>query len=354
MKLKFLLILIIPVIAFGKPTMEGLFRNVNSADVEGELTLVRFMVEELKNEGVLKQVKVEEATETSNVQPLMMEEKSEPKFIKLLLSKEKDDRIGLVQLEFKDNKMNNNEVTRVEYFGDIVKQVITEPSLSKKLFYSLILMYTMNDSRSISDTLKKIDMDFKTNKESIDKEKMDFLKKYKNYLEAIKRDPDLKESVPNPLKPESEEEREFVKKLERSSIYTNSEKIKLVRKENEFFWELGLNNINALFENKTGRLNRLKLSFLGGDIDVRANDYLLFNGVHELPKNIIIRNSDQRLYRIVMIDYKNYQNSSKSLSKRAEEYQKFLTEMNQAQGFNITSSDFSTKKVDVVQETFLF
>ncbi|MDH5580308.1 MAG: hypothetical protein OEY33_00235 [Bdellovibrionales bacterium] len=354
MKLKIIIVFLFPILAFAKPTMEGLFRNVNSAEVEGELTLVRFMIEELNNESLLKQVKVEEQGPENNVEPGMMENRVAPKFIKLLLSKESENKMGLVQLEFLDNKMKSSEVTRVKYISDIKDMVALDTSLSRRIFYSLLLMYTMNDSVVIADTLKKVDMDFKTNEESIDEGKKDFLKKYKNYLEAIKQDPELKESVPNPLKPENPDELEFVKSLEKSSIYKESDKIQLVRKEGQFFWELGLNNINALFDNKTGRLNKLKLSFFGGDIEIRANDYLLFDGIHEAPKNIIIRNSDQRLFRVVIFDYKNFQTSSKSLSKRAEEYKKLLEQRQQAQGFNVTASDFNEKKVDIVQDTFLF
>ncbi|MFZ8933576.1 MAG: hypothetical protein ACO20H_01285 [Bacteriovoracaceae bacterium] len=354
MRLKIFIIFLFPILAFAKPTMEGLFRNVNSAEVEGELTLVRFMIEELNNESLLKQVKVQEQGSENEIEPAVMENPVAPKFIKLLLSKESENKVGAVQLEFLDNKMKSNEVVRVKYISDIKGKVSLDTALPRRVFYSLMLMYAMNDSKSIADTLKKVDMDFKTNEESIDEEKKNLLVKYKNYLEAIKRDPELKESVPNPLKPENPEELEFVKKLGKSSIYKESDKIQLVRKEGQFYWELGLNNINALFDNKTGRLTKMKLSFYGGDIEVRANDYILFDGIHEAPKNIIIRNSDKRLFRVVVIDYKNYQNSSKSLSKRAEEYKKLLEQRQQAQGFNVTASDFDSQKIDIVQDTFLF
>ena len=338
------------------PTMEGLFRNGNSPDLNGELVVVRLMIEENNNEALLRKVKIEDQEPLDEtLDPILLEKGDKSKFVKFIFSIERNNRIGVIQIEYANNQMKYSEIDRVEYIPNLLKDIDLDANLERRLFYSMVLMYALNDSRAISGNLKKLDFEFKTNKEIINQEKIDLLKKYQRYLESIKKEPDLRGVIPNPLKPDDVEELIKVKEMLTSSIYLKSNRVQLIRKKGKFYWEINLTNIYALFHNETNRLDTLKVTTFNGEMDIRLGEYILFDGIHELPKNMVIKTTKQRLFKVVFLDYKNFSKSKRSLSSRAKEYKKHLAEQYRVKGFNKNSTDVGGgENLEKISKIFLF
>jgi hypothetical protein len=337
-----------------KPTIEGLIRNGNNPELIGNLVMVKLAIEEIANHEILQKTNVENAEEfKAKLEPLLMERKVEPKFIKFVFSLEKKDKIGLIQLEYSDGSMKNEFLDKVGYFPNLIKDVDLDAKLERSLFYSLVTMFSLNDSRTMSALFKKLDLEYKTNKELMNPEKISLLNRYKLYLGKIKESPEEKEELINPLKPQDEELNQKVKEVLGSSMYHKGEKVSLIRKGGKFFWEVALTNINALFTNDEQRIENLKIRTIDGEIKTTFGEYLLFNGIQELPKIMMIKSLNHRIYKAKFIDYKIY-NSKKKFYKRVENYKKLLEKIKSARGFSPKSTDIEgTPDTQTISNLFL-
>lgn len=337
-----------------KPTIEGLIRNGNNPELIGNLVMVKLAIEEIPNHEILQKTNMEKAEEfKATLEPILMERKVEPKYIKFVFSLEKKDKIGLIQLEYSDGSMKNEFLDKVGYFPNLIKDIDLDAKLERSLFYSLVTMFSLNDSRTMSTLFKKLDLEYKTNKELMNPEKISLLNRYKLYLGKIKESPEEKEELVNPLKPIDEERKQKVKEILGSSMYHKGNKVSLIRKGGEFFWEVALTNINALFTNDDQRIDNLKIRTIDGEIKTTFGEYLLFNGIQELPKIMMIKSLNHRIYKAKFIDYKIY-NSKKKFYKRVENYKKLLEKIKSARGFSPKSTDIEgTPDTQTISNLFL-
>jgi hypothetical protein len=155
------------------------------------------------------------------------------------------------------------------------------------------------------------------------------LENYKEYLISTKEDPDLREELSSPLNPTDLEEKGKVLDLMKKNIYQKTNQVKLVKTQNEFRWNVDLGTINAEFSNEGHRLKKFNLQS-NGNIEVTTGDHVLFNGIHELPKVIIFKSSNDRVYKIRFLSLKHYQSYKKSFSKAIKNLSKSEKEVRES------------------------
>lgn len=337
-----------------KPTFEGLFRNGNNPDIGGELIVLNVIIQEMQNSEVLQNILVKDeekmATESS---PLMMAGDTKKRAIKFIFSLEKSERVGMIQLNYDDIKMENTHLKKVIYNPNLLETLKVEPKFERNLLYSLLCMVSLNEARPISNLMKKLDKEFTLISEGLNKEKLNLLKSYRDYLMAIQKDPNLKEKLNDPLRPIDPESKTKVDGILKSSLYIKNDKVKLFKKGKEFYWKIELENIEGLFSNEDNHLNELSLKTLDGESSVVFGDYILLDGIHEIPKEMIIKTTGNYLYKVELSEYKVYADSKKEFYKRAEEYQKSLNE-NKMRLEKQNATDAPVKEIDRISNTLLF
>ncbi|MFT6546184.1 MAG: hypothetical protein ACJAT2_003524, partial [Bacteriovoracaceae bacterium] len=67
-----------------------------------------------------------------------------------------------------------------------------------------------------------------------------------------------------------------------------------------------------------------------GTIEVTTGDHVLFNGIHELPKVIIFKSSNDRVYKIRFLSLKHYQSYKKSFTKAIKNLSKTEKEVRES------------------------
>jgi hypothetical protein len=309
----------------------------------------------MKNDLILKETSIQEEVKLGdNMQNILLGKVAKPKYLKLVFSLERPDRIPMIQVEYDKSSMDKSSIVKTNYYPNLINNLQGDAKAERSLFYSLISMFSINDSRIISTFFKKLDVEYQTNKEVMNRDKVNIFEKYKSYLILTKDDEELKEDIPNPLRPVDETEKSAVSELLTKPMYKNSDFISLVRQENQFFWNLQLTNIQGLFENESNRLHKLKIKTIDGSIDVKTGEYILFDGVHELPKMVIIRASNGRLYKLSFIHFRNFTNKTKRFYSIVEDYNNAFEKRKKLIGLSPDAKTVQdSDEVDIISEMFL-
>ncbi|TNF27142.1 MAG: hypothetical protein EP319_12220 [Deltaproteobacteria bacterium] len=310
-------------IAFGAiPTTEGLFRNGNNQDIEGDLVVLTFIIEENVNKKLLDNAKVSETNE--KVEETLMKETIKPRYFKVIYGLESEARIEAILVEYDDSKLSTESIIDVKYFSNILEKIAADKYIEREVFYSLLNVLALNDSRAISTLLTKYNTNFNKNEKLLNEEKFKLLNDYKKYLQTIKDDETLKEKLENPLKPEDPEKLQLVKEVMNKPLYRKDETVSLVKENDDFFWQVQLENTNAKFESKKLRMSEFVHIHGGSNIKINMGEYILFDGIHELPKFVFIKDLLERVFKVQITSYKAFKNTGDNVVKRYKKYQELV------------------------------
>ena len=287
------------------PSIEGLFRNPNSQDIDGNLIVITASIQQEKNEP-------EEVQQA-------------PNYFKFLLSVE-DEKIQFLQVEYSQGKMDSKSVTSTLYLKNFMNKLTNDELLERNIFYSLLVMYGLNNSDGISNILKKHSSNFISNKESLNKEKVELYDRYKKYLMAIRNDETIKEQLTSPMESEDEEEKKRIAEIKSKSMYQENEVLSLEKEGREFVLNLKLDGVSAKFSNEEHRLLSLKVSKGTSEVETHFSDYILFNGRHELPKFVQLKDQSKGSFRIRFLSYSVLNSPNEAFSKRALKYKEIELE----------------------------
>lgn len=302
------------------PTVEGLFRNSSNKEITAEGIIVAYSIEEQQNELLMQ--KTEGEVLSNELETEMLKEKSKPIYVRETLYKLTDSKtIQSIKYLYNSAEMKTKDLIKFKYSPNYKAKIINEFNVNKRLLSSLKMMYLRNDSETIGTLLKDKGNNYLSNKEILNSDKTKLLNSYKEYLIATKEDPDLRAELSSPLNPTDMEEKGKVLDLMKKNIYQKTNQVNLVKIQNEFRWQVDLGTINAEFTNEGHRLKKLTLQS-NGNIEVTTGDHVLFNGIHELPKVIIFKSSNDRVYKIRFISLKHYQSYKKSFTKAIQNLSK--------------------------------
>lgn len=295
--------------AFAMPTAEGLFRNVSNKEPTGNLIVVTAQVEPM--EMPLKENSLISAPLTTEEQvPLM------PAYYKWLISLERENHIDVIQVTYNNGDLKDNHVKSTRYLPDLKKIVGSDSSLERSLFYGLLSMFVLNESEIIGGIMSKYAQGYASNKELMSREKLNLYYRYKDYLEKRQDN----EALVSPLEPEDVEKVQVVKETMAAPMYRDAGNVKLTRADGELVWKVDLKSVMAYFSNEGHRLKRLEYQSPLGDLKLMADDYVLFNGTHELPKTVIIKDMAQKSWKVRFTGLSHLNNRSTPFTKRAQEY----------------------------------
>jgi Txe/YoeB family toxin of Txe-Axe toxin-antitoxin module len=296
------------------PTVEGLFRNGHNAELSGEWVVLR---------GLLK-LKSEENVPISQddllvANPLIG---SNEVYVKIIYEV-RNESVKILQALYSQGDMRDSSMINVRLKKQINDLVISD-NIERALFISLLSSLALNRSNEMATFLKLYEPKFQSNIELVSQEKKKLYSKYKEYLLIVNEDKTLKETMINPLKPEAEEEKTKVGEVMKLPFYETTEYVKLKREGKRFIWEVGLDNTLAVFDNQSHRFQKMEFRHRDNQYKISASDYVLFNGVHEMPKflNISINGDKKYVFRTLTVRHLMAQN--RTLVKWHQKYLKKL------------------------------
>ena len=293
-KLRLLPFFLIPIFLQGAvPTPEGLFKNGHNRSITGNLIIINLMIEEVPNQ-----------TETM--------------YYKCFIKVEKNDVQSFLQVTYNMASMKKNERIQTHYFKNFQQSLQEDTSIERKLFYSFLMMMTANSSSLLSNLLKSLGEDYKTNEELLNQSKIRLYTKYRDYLKE-KRESSSKELV-SPLEPVRDDRKARIRETLNARTYSRSPHVALVKREESFFWKVSLKNVVFFFTNEEHRFSELLFNDPVGLITIQAKSYFLPDGIHELPKYIRFSSLNGKHYKIRILSLKHL-NSKKTMASRKKFFQ---------------------------------
>ncbi len=302
------------------PSVESLFRNNGNSEISSNTVVLNMKIEKLK-------IDSEEAEKKSLANSSL--NTFDKGFFKLLyVNEENKNNVKLLQLSYKDQEMKPTDINGMKYVDHFNKFPFAKgvESTEQGLFYSLMSTLVLNDGFMMINFLRSRGVSVRYNEEIINKDKVDVLLKYKDYLNAVNRDKDLKTTVTSPLTPENEDQRLKVRGLLKAPFFKETVSVKRVKEKNTFYWKVETDNFSAKFDNESRNLVEMELNTTWGSIAISCKDYILFDGVHEFPKYIYYKDLQGQYFKIEMVSMKQFTQTENSFQKNFSKYQDNLSE----------------------------
>jgi hypothetical protein len=285
------------------PTMEGLFRNGANADVTGDTIAISIAIEKISTEE---------------------ENSTRPVYAKFIFSNNEKEPVRMIQVIYSNATMDNSAAVDVVVSSDIIDQIRKDSPIERKLIYSMLLMYGLNSSEAMNVVSKRVSPDYQSNKDLVNVEKRELYQRYMNYLRNRDETAQPTDEEESPLKPQDEEEQERVKEILASKFLNQTESVVLSRQKGNFFWEVRLENLIARFTHQDHRLRTLTMNTIDGILQVALGDFVMFNGVHELPKVMswVLPNGES--YKFTTLAHQDFVSRNKSFNQRVLEYEEII------------------------------
>lgn len=283
------------------PPLESLFRNPGNREVTEETSVLNLRVKEL-------------VTTQSLDETRLSRENYFDGYYKFVFHQGKNKRLSLFQIGYKGSKIKNSfiqELREINFFPQFLSR---KGRPSQDVFWGLIVGLVLNRSDLISSFLEKTNRDYQPNREVLNGQVKNLYGDYKKYLQTIKDEPSLKDSLISPLRPNNEKAANKVKKILSMPFYWPSKKISLIKEGDNFYIVAKLEKITAKFNNQNLNLTEFRHTDPSGEILFQTFDYGLVNGVDKMPKNIIFH-SFGKVYHINIISLRRASYSEKSLEK---------------------------------------
>lgn len=268
------------VLAF-TPSVESLFRNVSNAEIGEKTVIANLYFEKLNDSG----------TNLEN------QKKFATKFIFGNFDKSKK----FIQINFNDDNFNGENIFKIISQDSVGIQNLglSNENVEGKIVYSILYSLLNNNGHWIMSTLKRYGSDVKNNVELLNEEKVSLLKKYQRYLEKLAENKDLSEDL-NPLSDDNPETQIKINETLKQSFYFKSSKVSKLKIKNKFYWNVEDNLFSARFDYNTRQLKYFKFTTNMGTIELNFKDYILQNASNEFPKEIIIKDFSENMYRVTL------------------------------------------------------
>lgn len=286
------------------PTEEGLLKNLNNADLPGQFITVKMMMQNLA-------------------------EQDKSDYLKIIMSLENPSSISVMQIVYSSSQMQAVQAKSVKYIPDLMAQIRKEKNQERSMFYSVLMMLATNRSEGMEIFLVKNGVSIVKNRSILNEEKMKLLKAYRSHLVNNKGRGD----TGSPLNPDDPKNKEKVLELFRANTFKRAPNIELVKKDNEFMWKTDWKSLQGFFSNEERRFRQLELNSPEGQIRMEGSNYVMFNGVNELPKFITFKDQKGQNFKIQVLSLDNKLRSDRKMSDTYEELKKVQGQENQQYAF---------------------
>lgn len=298
------------------PTVESLLRHGSNPDVTANGVAITFVVKKI--EAVAKEAPKGEES-------LLHESKAED-FYKMFFTKVSSEVSKVAQTRYANNTYNEASLMEKKYYPNFTAYTIkgTPEDSEKGIFMGMLRSMIFNDGAFLVNYLKTLGVPVKLNSEIINRQKVEYLAAYKQYLLAINKDRNARKTESNPLKPENLGEREKVDRVMNESMYVDQKQVKLSRENGEMAWLISAGPFEAVVSDKMREIQRIKYRSTSGEFEIICKDYWLANGTHALPKSILIKDPKGETFQIEITNLRHYLEKEVDLVNRLKNWDNLL------------------------------
>src|SRR5690606_7556519 len=255
------------------PTVESLFRNGSNPDITGNVAILNLKITKMDPSGIMQ--------EASN---------APTEYFKIYYTK-LDEVYKLNQLKYTDESFDDKKIIHHSYYPNYnAFSFANQPAVTEKsLFYGVLNSLVLHDGQFLVSYLKSVGLPLRLNKEIINREKIQLLAQYKQYLVTINQDREARKTLENPLRPSDPNKREQAESIMNESMYVDTQQVKLSKDGGEMSWRVNVEGFDASVSYRKRYLQKITFKGAAGDLEFLFKDHALVNASHVLPKQILIR-----------------------------------------------------------------
>jgi hypothetical protein len=298
------------------PTVESLFRHGSNPDVTANGVALTLSV---------KKIEAGSKSTPSTNSSLLAETKSED-FYKLYFTKVSTEMMKVAQTRYGNDTFGDGSLIDKQYYSSFTSHTIkgTAEDSEKGIFFGMLRSIIFNDGAFILNYLKSLNIPVKLNNEIINRQKVEYLANYKQYLVAINKDRTSKRNIPNPLKPDDATSREKIDTIMNEPMYVDQKQVKLANEHGQLSWFISAGPFEATISQNERRIQRIKYKSLLGDYEILCKDYWLANGTHSFPRYIMVKDFKGESFQVEVLNMKHYLEKESDLLARLKKWDSVL------------------------------
>lgn len=298
------------------PTVESLFRHGSNPEITANGVSVAFVVKKIEN-GPQADGRSDES--------LFIKTKEED-FYKIFFTRMSSDVMKVAQTRYSNSTFSEASLTEKLYFPNFTSYTIksTAEDSEKGIFHGLLRSLVFNDGAFLLNYIKSLGIPVKLNSEIINRQKVNLLANYKQYLFAINKDRTSKKTEVNPLRPDDAEARDKADTIMSEPMYVDQKHVKLSRENGDVAWLVNAGQFEAVVSYKNREIQKIKYKSQLGDYELICKDYWLANGTHGMPRYIIIRDYKGEMYQIEILGLRQYNEKEIDLINRLKKWDLIL------------------------------
>ncbi len=299
------------------PTVESLFRHGPNPDVTANGVSLTLTVK--RYEGAPG--KENQKTESS----LLSDTKAED-YYKLFFTRVNSEIMKVAQTRYENSGFSESSLLDKQYYPNFTSYTLknSDESAEKGIFHSMLRSILFNDGAFVVNYLKTLNVPVKLNAEIINRQKVELLASYKQYLLSINKDRTSRKTLINPLKPEDSVARDRVEQVMSEPMYVDQKHVKLSREGGEMSWLVTAGTFEAVFSYKNREIQKIKYKTAAGEIEIQCKDYWLGNGTHALPRYLIVKDFKGEVYQVELTNLRHYVEKESDLLNRLKKWDELL------------------------------
>lgn len=242
------------------PTIESLFRHAINSDVTAE---------------------------SVNVKAQTVDSNGKDVWIEWNFSKTGDGVYQVEQKLFGSSAMDNSTLISVKMRNSLLWDKNSgRETYDQQFFYAVLAYLALNRSLPITSLLARLNSDYVSNRQLINPEKLELLKKQEAFLKQGGK------SGEGPMNRD--------RAVLNQNLLTSKGQVKRVWNDSEKKSKLQakLEKTEMFFSNEAHQLEQLTFSDGATEISLDIKEYLLFDGIHQLPKYLVFHASDKKVYSL--------------------------------------------------------
>jgi len=296
------------------PTVESLFRHGSNPDVTANGVALTLVVKRMGASSV-------DSKESS----LLVGQKNED-FFKLYFTKVASDLMKVSQARFDNNTFGDNALIDRVFFSNFSSHTLKAGAeeAEKGIFFGVLRSMIFNDGVFLINYLKSLNVPVKLNNEIINRQKVEYLASYKQYLVAINKDRTNKRSMQNPLKPADAAQREKIEAVMNEPMYVDQKMVSLTSEEGQMGWLVSASGFEAVISQQEREIKRVKYKSTLGEVEIYCKDYWLANGTHRMPRTLVVKDFKGESFQVDIINMKHYLEKEIDLVNRLKKWDSIL------------------------------
>lgn len=292
-----LIILITSAFAY-VPTVESLFRFGSNPDVTQNEVVINLSIKKIQS----GEKEVSGSLVTSD----------EDQFYKIYLTN-LGEHLKIGQVRFKNASFLDSTIEHKVYSPHLDSSTLkpTAEFAPKGIFYGMLNSILFNNGSLMVNYLKSLGVPVRLNSEIINREKVEFLASYKRYLHLINKERGSKKVEANPMRPEDSAGRDRAQAIMDEPMYVDTKHVSLTKDEHGAAWSVIATGFESTFAYNSREIKKIKYKSSLGDFEITCKDFWRANGVHFIPRYILIKTYSGQNYQVEILGMR--QNTEKEI-----------------------------------------